>query len=92
MPDTAPPPPPRRKRHPSAPVVDTRTRHRELVDLMAAGLERVVLAPESSDISTPEDSRGDGLELSQHAALSVTARFPGSERRGPNGFKRGESA
>ncbi len=84
--------PPRRPRHPSAPVVDSRTRHRELVDLMAAGLERVVLAPESSDISAPKESRGDGVELPLHAALSVSARFPGSERRGPNGFKRGESA
>jgi hypothetical protein len=84
--------PPRRPRHPSAPVVDSRTRHCELVDLMAAGLERVVLAPESADISAPKESRGDGLELPRHAALSVSARFPGSERRGPNGFKRGESA
>ena len=91
MPDPVPPPP-RRKRHPSAPVVDSRIRHRELVDLMAAGLERVVLTSESSDISTPKESCGDGLELPQHAALSVSARFPGSERRGPNGFKRGESA
>jgi hypothetical protein len=84
--------PPRRPGHPSAPVVDSRTRHRELVDIMAAGLERVVLAPESGDISAPKESRADGLELPQHAALSVSARFPGSERRGPNGFKRGESA
>lgn len=91
MPDPAEPPP-RRPRHPSAPVVDSRTRHRELVDLMAAGLERVVLSPESSDISAPKESCGDGLELPRHAALSVSARFPGSERRGPNGFKRGESA
>jgi hypothetical protein len=84
--------PPRRPRHPSAPVVDSRNRRSELVDLMAAGLERLVLAPESSDISAPKESRGDGLELPQHAALSVSARFPGSERWGPNGFKRGESA
>ena len=85
-------PPPRRKRHPSSPVVDFRTRHRELVDLMAAGLERVVMSTESSDISAPKESRGDGLELPQHAALSVSARFPAGERRGRNGLKRGESA
>lgn len=91
MPDSAPLPP-RRRRRSFAPVVDPRSRHRELVDLMATGLERVVLAPEFSDISTPEDSRGDGLELPPHAALSVSARFPGGERRGPNEIKRGDSA
>jgi hypothetical protein len=90
MPDPSPPPP-RRQRSP-APVADPRLRHCQLVDLMATAIERVVLAPESSNISAPEDSRGDGLELPRHAALSVSARFPGSERRGPNGFKRGESA
>lgn len=91
MSDSAAPPPPR-PRHPSASVVDHRTRHRELVDLMATAIERVVLAPESSDISAPEESRGDGLELPRHAALSVSARFPGGERRGPNEIKRGDTA
>ncbi len=91
MPDSAAPPPRRRRRFP-APIADPRARHLELVDLMATGLERVVLAPETSDISPPEESRGDGLELPEHAALSVSARFPGGERRGPNEIKHGDSA
>jgi len=84
--------PPRRKRCPDAPTVDPRTRQHELVDLMAAGLERLALRDESSDISANQESRGDGLELPRHAALSVSAGFPGSERRGPSEIKRGESA
>lgn len=84
--------PPRRKRCPPAPTVDPHTRQHEIVNLMAAGLERLALRDESSDISAPEESRGDGLELPRHAALSVSARFPGGERRGPNEIKRGESA
>jgi len=84
--------PPKRKRCPPAPTVDPRTRQDELVDLMAAGLERLALRDESSDISVNEESRGDGLELPRHAALSVSARFPGGERRRPNEIKRGESA
>ena len=64
---------------------------------MAAGLERLALRDKSADISTSQESRGDGLELPRHAALSVSARppapqLPGSERRGPNKIKRGESA
>ena len=90
MPDPSPPPP-RRRRFP-APVADPSLRHRQLVDLMATAIERVVLAPESSDISAPEESCGDGLELPRHAALSVSARFPGGERRGPNEIKRGDTA
>jgi len=84
--------PPKRKRCLPAPTVDPRTRQHELVDLMAAGLERLALRDESSDISVNEESRGDGLELPRHAALSVSPRLPGSERRGPNELKRGESA
>ena len=50
---------PRRKRCPDAPTVDPRTRQHELVDLMAAGLERLALRDESSDISANEEFRGD---------------------------------
>jgi hypothetical protein len=84
--------PPKRKRCPPALTVDPRNRQHELVNLMAAGLERLALRDESSDISAPKESRGDGLELPRHAAFSVSARFPGGERRGPNEIKRGESA
>lgn len=83
--------PPRRKRCPPAPTVDPRTRQHELVDLMAAGLERLALCDKSADIPANEKVRGDGLELPRHAALSVSAGFPGSERRGPNKIKSGES-
>ena len=67
--------PPRRKRCPPAPTVDPRTRQHELVDLMAAGLERLALRDKSADISANGKSRGDGLELPRHAALSVSALF-----------------
>jgi len=84
--------PPRRKRCPPAPTVDPHTHQHEIVNLMAAGLERLALRDESSDISANQESRGDGLELPRHAALSVSAGFLGSERRGPSEIKRGESA
>ena len=84
--------PPKWKRCLPAPTVAPRTRQHELVDLMAAGLERLALRDESSDISANQESRGDGLELPRHAALSVSAGFLGSERRGPSEIKRGESA
>jgi len=84
--------PPKRKRCLPAPTIDSRTRQHEPVDLMAAGLERLALRDKSADISANEKFRGDGLELPRHAALSVSAGFLGSERRGPSEIKRGESA
>ena len=51
--------PPRRKRCAYAPTVDPRTRQCELVDLMAAGLERLALRDESLDISASQEFRGD---------------------------------
>ena len=89
MPD---PLPSRRERRRSAPIVDPRARQHELLDIIASGLARLASEPLASDISEPKESRGDGLELPQHAALSVSARFPAGERRGRNGLKRGESA
>jgi hypothetical protein len=89
MPD---PLPSRRERRRAAPIVDPRTRQHELLDIIASGLARLASEPRASDISAPKESRGDGLELPEHAALSVSARFPAGERRGRNGLKRGESA
>lgn len=89
MPD---PLPSRREPRRSAPIVDPRTRQHELLDIISSGLARLAAEPLASDISAPKESRGEGLELSQHAALSVSARFPAGERRGRNGLKRGESA
>ena len=68
--------PPKRKRCRPASTVDPRTRQHEPVDLMAAGLERLALRDESSDISAPEESRGDGLEPPHRAAVSVSACPP----------------
>jgi hypothetical protein len=76
----------------SASGVEYRIHHREFLSLLAAHLERVALSSESSDKFAPEESRGDGLEFPQHAALSVSARFPDSESRRQNGFTRGEYA
>jgi hypothetical protein len=89
MPD---PLPSRRERRRSVPFVDPRARQHELLDIIASGLARLVSELHASDISTPKESCGDGLELPQHAALSKSARFPAGERRGRNGLKRGESA
>jgi hypothetical protein len=52
------------------------------VDLIATGLTRIVAAP-MPDIP-PEESGGDGLELPEHAALSVVARGPTGEHPAPH--------
>ena len=84
MPDPTHPPAARRPRRRADPFADPRTRRRELVDLIAAGLARIAAAP-TPDMP-PEDSAGDGLELSEHAALSVVARGPrGEHPRGERG-------
>jgi hypothetical protein len=86
------PMPSRRERRRSAPIVDPHTCQHKLLDIIASGLARLASETLASDISAPKESRGDGLELPQHAALSVSARFPGGERRGPNEIKRGDTA
>lgn len=91
MPDPTTRPPSRRRRSP-APIADPHLRHRQFVDLMATAIERVALTPESSDISAPGESRGDGLELPRHAAVGVSARLPGRDRRRQNEIKRGGTA
>lgn len=52
-------------------------RDAEVVSILARGLVRAVHAdrsPSTRDISEPAESRAGGLELSQHADLSVSAR------------------
>lgn len=68
----------RRGRRQSAPEIDQRTRRREILDIIAAGLARIAAGP-APDMP-PQESGGDGLELSEHAALSVVARGPTGER------------
>ncbi|QYK49112.1 MAG: hypothetical protein KF838_04495 [Phycisphaeraceae bacterium] len=68
--------------------VDPRTRRRELVDLIATGLVRIAGAPTAN--MPPEDYPGDGLELPEHAALSVVARGPTGEHPEANAGKAGE--
>ncbi|MCW5775351.1 MAG: hypothetical protein KIS87_02750 [Phycisphaeraceae bacterium] len=88
MPDPTHPPAARRPRRRADSFADPRTRRRELVDLIAAGLARIAAAP-TSDMP-PEESGGDGLELPEHAALSVVARGPTGEHPSGNAGKAGE--
>lgn len=71
--------------------MSARQRHRELVEIIAAGLERAVgerTAAPDADASDLKDSGVDGLELSATSRLSVhTGRKPGR-----NGAKAGEHA
>lgn len=68
----------RRGRRCAAPDIDPRTRRGEILDIIAAGLARVAAGP-APDMP-PQESCGDGLELAEHAALSVVARGPTGER------------
>lgn len=86
MPETSSP---RRERRRSAPIIDPRTRRRELIDLLATGLARIAAGPPSPNMP-PEESRGDGLELPPHAALSVVPRVPTGEYPEANAGKFGE--
>ncbi|MCW5766812.1 MAG: hypothetical protein KIT68_12655 [Phycisphaeraceae bacterium] len=88
MPDPTHTPAARRLRCRADAFADPRTRRRELVDLIATGLARIAGAP---TLDMPrEDSHGDGLELPDHAALSVVARGPTGEHPLGTAGKAGE--
>lgn len=88
MPDLTHPPAARRPRCRTDISADPRTRRRELVDLIATGLARIAGTP-TSDMP-PEESSGDGVELPEHAALSVVDRGPTGEHSVANVDKAGE--
>ena len=72
----------RRGRRRSAPEINPSTRRREILDIIAAGLARIAAAPPPD--MPPQESGGDGLELPEHAALSVVARGPTGEHPAPH--------
>lgn len=79
MPET---PSPRRGRRRSAPPIAPHARAKELVEIIAKGLARLA----SGTSNPPEESAGEGLELPEHAALSV----PAGEHPAANAPKAGE--
>ncbi len=69
--------------------MSARQRRRELIEIIAAGLERAIAERTcATDISDLKDSGVDGLELSAASRLSVRT----GPKPGRNGAKAGEHA